>query len=416
MDLRFFQIKNPWRSGGTIAAPAIRREILDQLPRWLEDDEIVVIHGPRRVGKSTLLQAAIRELLVDHNVPNADIYFFDLDTLDCSDVLESPSTLIDFIGIPQRRTYVVIDEVQRLDNPGLFLKGVHDLGLPLKVLVSGSSSLELRSRVRESLSGRKRLIRMGGLSWTEFQRVRQGVADWKEFLTYGGYPAVILASEPAEKRRLLLEYFESYLDRDIDTFLRVDRLDVFRQLIRLLAFQTGSLVNLNELAASCQVSRDTLRRYLSYLEETFIVRRLEPFSRNPRKEISKMPKVFFADCGWRNLVSAGFTDWEERTDRGGLLENAVEHWLRERFPLAGIHFWRSQAKAEVDFVVDDGGVLHAYEVKAGTPSRPTVSRSLRSFVATYRPASATVINLALDAEVEVAGLSVRFASFPGCLG
>lgn len=129
-----------------------------------------------------------------------------------------------------------------------------------------------------------------------------------------------------------------------------------------------------------------------------------------------MPKVFFADCGWRNLVSAGFTDWEERTDRGGLLETAVEQWLRARYPLASVHFWRSQAKAEVDFVVDDGGQLHAYEVKASALSRPRISRSLRSFVATYRPASATVINLSLDAEVEGEDLSVRFQVFPECQG
>ena len=412
MDLRFFSIKNPWRTGATPTPPVIRREILDQLPRWLNDDEVVVIHGPRRVGKSTLLQAIVRELLDEQGVPGEDIYFFDLDVLDCSDVLATPSTLVDFIGIPERRTYVLVDEIQRLDSPGLFLKGLYDLALPIKVIVSGSSSLEMRSRVRETLSGRKRLIRLGSLSWSEFRGVKQQDADFGEFLVYGGYPAVVLADGPAEKRRLLLEYFESYLDRDIDSFLRVDRLDVFRQLIRLLGFQTGSLVNLNELASSCQVSRDTMSRYLSYLEETFIVRRLEPFSRNPRKEVSKMPKVYFADCGWRNLASAGFNDWEERSDRGALLETAVEHELRERFPLANLHFWRSQAKAEVDFVVDDGGELHAFEVKASAPSRPTVSRSLRSFIQTYHPSSATVVNLALRAEVDVAGLPVRFDVFP----
>lgn len=415
MDLRFFDIKNPWRSGTGVAAPAVRRGILDQLSDWLADDDVVVVHGPRRVGKSTLLLAVVRELLGSHGAAPEDVYFFDLDTLDCGDVLASPSALIDFIGVPRRRTYVLIDEVQRLDSPGLFLKGLRDLGLPLKVLVTGSSSLEMRSRVRESLSGRKRLVRLGGLSWAEFQGAAAEGQDWRDYLTYGGYPAVVLASETADKRRLLLEYFESYLDRDIDTFLRVDRMDVFRQLIRLLAFQTGSLVNLNELAATCQVSRDTCRRYLSYLEETFVVRHLEPFSRNPRKEISKMPKVFFADCGWRNLVSTGFGRWEERADRGGLLESAVEIWLRDRFPLARHHFWRAQSGAEVDFVVDDGGDLHAYEVKASALARPTVSRSLRSFVKTYCPASATVINLSLDAEVEVEGLPLRFAAFPACI-
>jgi len=416
MDIRFFEIKNPWRTGGELKPPAIRRHLLDRLPNWLADDDVVVIHGPRRVGKSTLLLALIRELLVEHRVPKKKIFYFDIDTLDCSDVLASPSTLIDFIGVPEDRTYVFIDEVQRLESPGLFLKGVRDLGLPIKLFVSGSSSIELRSKVRETLSGRKRIVRMGGLSWSEYSALGQADQGWQKFLLHGGYPAVVLAEGEAEKRRLLLEYFESYLDRDIDAVLRVDRMDVFRELLRLLAFQAGSLVNLNELASTLRVGRDLLRRYLSYLEETFIVRRLRPFSRNPRKEVSKMPKVFFADLGWRNLVGPGFIGWDQRTDHGALLENAVELWLHERFPLAEIRFWRSQAKAEVDFVVDDGGRLHAFEVKAQSLGRDTVSRSLRGFLRAYRPESATVINLSLDAETEVEGTPVRFAAFPNCLG
>jgi predicted AAA+ superfamily ATPase len=128
-----------------------------------------------------------------------------------------------------------------------------------------------------------------------------------------------------------------------------------------------------------------------------------------------MPKVFFSDCGWRNLVSTGFVDWEGRTDRGEMLETAVEHWLRERFPLADVRFWRSQAKAELDFVVDDGGRLLAFEVKAQELSRPLVSRSLRSFLKAYRPESATVVNLALDTQILVEGVPVCFVPFPRCL-
>ena len=128
-----------------------------------------------------------------------------------------------------------------------------------------------------------------------------------------------------------------------------------------------------------------------------------------------MPKVFFADCGWRNLVSAGFVDWEGRPDRGGLLETAVEHWLRGQFPLADVRFWRSQAKAELDFVVDDGGRLLAFEVKAQELSRPLVSRSLRSFLKTYQPESAMVVNLALDTEMLVEDIPVRFVPFPACM-
>lgn len=418
MDKRFFDIRNPWRFGLKLPSPLIRRDILDHLSQWLSTDEVMVIYGPRRVGKSTLFQSIIDELIRRQSVTPDSIYLFDLDTLDCSDVLASPSALIDFIGVPDQRVFVFIDEIQRMQNPGLFLKGVFDLGLPIKLFVSGSSSLGIRMKVRESLSGRKRVVRLGGLSWTEFMRAPITGKDertWQNYLTYGAYPAVVLAPNVAEKRRLLLEYLESYLDRDIDSFLRVDRMDLFREFLQLLSFQSGSLVNLNEFASTMQVSRDTLRRYLSYLEETFLVRRLLPFARNPRKEISKMPKVYFTDFGWCNLLGAGFGDWDTRTDRGGLLETAVEHWLRDSFPLAQIRFWRTQAKAEVDFVVDDGGSLHAFEVKAKNLNKPGIGRGLRSFINKYQPESATVINLSLESQVKVQDMQVEFVTFPKCM-
>lgn len=389
--------------------------MLNLLPQWLEDDEVLLIHGPRRVGKSTLLLAIVRDLIGEHGVLPSQIYYFDLDTLDCSDVLDSPASLIDFIGMPDKRIFVLIDEVQRLQNPGLFLKGVHDLGVGVKLIVSGSSSLEMRSKVRETLSGRKRRILLPGLSWREYRNACPMKPSWQEFLTFGGFPAVVLASDPVEKRRRLLEYYESYLDRDIDSFLRVDRMDIFRETIRLLAFQTGSLVNLNEFAGTLHVSRDLIRRYLTYLEETFIVRRLMPYATNPRKEVSKMPKVYFADCGWRNLVSTGFGDWESRADKGLLLESAVEHWLRERYPLGEIRFWRSQAKAEVDFVVDDGGRIMVFEVKAKSLTKPSIGRSLRSFLKTYQPESVTIVNLSMSEEIIVEGVPVRFTVFPECM-
>jgi predicted AAA+ superfamily ATPase len=125
--------------------------------------------------------------------------------------------------------------------------------------------------------------------------------------------------------------------------------------------------------------------------------------------------VFFADCGWRNLVSAGFGDWNARTDRGTLLETAIEHWLRNKHPLGEIRFWRSQARAEVDFVVHDGGRLMVYEVKARALAKPSVSRSMRSFLKTHRPECATVVNLSLADEISIEGIPVRFAVFPHCM-
>jgi len=372
---------------------------------------VVVVYGARRVGKSTLLLSIVQDLLGPrHGVSPDAIFFFDVDTADCADVLLNPAALVKFIGPVKRPVYVFIDEVQRLPNPGLFLKGVHDLGLPIKLFVSGSSALEIRSKIRETLTGRKRLIQLGGLSWSEYAAA--GAGDWRDFLVYGGYPRLALTADPFERRRMLLEYYESFLERDIDNFRRVDRMDVFREFIRLLAFQSGSLVNLHELAGTLRIARDTLARYLGYLGETFIVRRLLPFARNPRTELTRMPKVYFTDSGWRNLAGGGFTDWDARPDRGPLLETAVEHHLRVAYPLADIRFWRTQAKAEVDFVVDDGGVIEAFEVKAQALDRPAIGRSLHSFIRAYRPKCVTIVNLALAAECAVDGVPVRFRVFP----
>lgn len=141
MDKRFFDIMNPWRTGARPAPPLIRRAVLDDLLRHVDSGEVCVVYGARRVGKSTLSRAAVHDLLASHAVAPAQIFFFDLDTVDCADVLATLTSLIDFIGMPAQPVYVFIDGIQRLPSPGLFLKGVHDLGLPVRLVVSGSSTL-----------------------------------------------------------------------------------------------------------------------------------------------------------------------------------------------------------------------------------------------------------------------------------
>jgi hypothetical protein len=184
------------------------------------------------------------------------IYYFDLDTMDCADLLGSNRALLSFIGSSpegkSRKKLVVIDEAQRLPNPGLFLKSVHDLHLPIKLLVTGSSSLELRSRIRESLAGRRATFFLRTLSpgeWLAFSRL-EGAQAMEHYMRWGGYPGIAIQPDPAKKGALLVELLDAYLYRDIEDFLRVERLDAFKSMVRILARQAGQLVNLNEIAGT----------------------------------------------------------------------------------------------------------------------------------------------------------------------
>lgn len=412
MDNSIFELKNPWRAGITPGAPTITRSLLQPLMEELDTAEVTILLGARATGKTTLLLHLIREAVTGGLALPENVYYFDLDTMDCSDVLDSNRSLIDFIGSTPGKVnppkIVVIDEVQRLDNPGLFLKSVHDLGLPVKLFATGSSSLELRSRIRESLAGRRTTFFLGPLTPRELAGSAPG-PDWPldEYLRWGGYPAVALERDRARKGALLTELLRAYLDRDVEGFLRVERLDAFESLCRILARQTGQLVNLNELAGILKISRDTADRYLTMLRETFIVHAVPPFFRNLRSELTRMPKVYFADLGLRNLLAGGLLRSDPQ-DAGALAENFVSILLHAMAGGASIHCWRTQAKAEVDFVVEAPHGLLAIEVKSGPLGRLTVPTGLRSFIKAYAPAQALVLNASLDGETTVSDTTVRF--------
>jgi predicted AAA+ superfamily ATPase len=305
VDLDIFSAKNPWRQGVVPDAPAIERSSPAPLVAALGDPSVTLLLGARAAGKTTLLLHVIREAVERRLAAPQDVFHFDLDTMACGDVLASNRSLLDFVGPSRKPRIVVIDEAQRLPNPGLLLKSVHDLHLPIKLLATGSSSLELRSRIRESLAGRRQTFHLWPLSpseWLAYCR-DEAAKGLRHYRTWGGYPAVARESDPARRGAYLAELLRAYLDRDIEDFLRVERLDAFEGLLRVLARQAGQLVNLNEIAATLQLSRDTVQRYLRYLQETFVVRVVPPFFRNLRSELTKMPKVYFADLGLRNLLA-----------------------------------------------------------------------------------------------------------------
>jgi len=274
----------------------------------------------------------------------------------------------------KEKGYVFIDEIQRKENTGLFLKGIYDLNLPYKFIVSGSGSIELKEKIHESLVGRKRIFELNPVSFEEFVNFKTNYrydkklneffeiekekteTFLKEYLNFGGYPRVILEEKLEEKIKIIDEIFRSYLEKDISYLLKVERIDAFSSLIKILASQIGKLINYSEISSTLGISIQSVKNYLWYAEKTFVIQRLTPYFKNPKKEITKSPTVYFYDLGLKNFALDLFGKIDFSTGNGFLFQNFIFNILKEkiRFTGAKIHFWRTKDKAEVDFVVDFG--------------------------------------------------------------
>ena len=407
----------------------IKRYIFSDLIDHLGKQEISLIVGPRQAGKTTLMLQ-----LQEYLKKNAErTLFLSLDFERDMPHFRDQESLLDRIrlDIGQSRGYVFIDEIQRKENAGLFLKGIYDMQTPYKFIVSGSGSVELKEKVHESLAGRKRMFELNTVSLKEFVNFRtgytyedrlnkyfeinraEGLSLLSEYLNFGGYPRVVLEDTYEEKLKIIDELYRSYIEKDIAYLLRVERIDAFGNLIRLLAGQLGSLININELSSTLGISAQTAKNYLTYAEKTFIVRRLTPYFRNIRTEISKSPIMYFSDIGLRNFSVGQFGRYTMFSDMGFLFQNLVCHLLYDKITPAGgtLHYWRTKDKAEVDFVIRKGDEVIPVEVKCRELKNRLITRSLRGFLARYRPKEAWVVNLSLQDEEKTGDGGVRFIPF-----
>ena len=415
MDITTFNLSNPWRTDRRWEVPGIQRDALVQLVKWVNEPEILILSGARQVGKTSILYQLIDWIIQSGVAPPEDIYYFNLDLTGISEFLENQGSLLRFLGGADDRTkYVFIDEVQRLAEPGRFIKGLQDLHLPLKIILTGSSSLDIRKGTSEALTGRKQVFHIEPLSFGEYVRTVPALTSVQsldqnnyalymgelnhaldEYALLGGYPALVQSREPEKKMLRLNEIFSSYIEKDIAGFLKVENVPAFRRLATLLSAQQGSLVNIHELAATLGLHRETVTRYLYYLEETFVIRRLTPFFSNPRTELSKMPKIYFSDPGLRNLAMGSFGQLHTRADMGQILEGVVAaHLFRGCSLSQKVNYWRTKSGAEVDFIVSGMKPIRAVEVKSGTLKQVSVSRGYRSFLSRYAPKEAIIFECA----------------------
>jgi len=302
--------------------PIIERKLLKELKYHLNKKEISLIIGPRQAGK-TFLMFLLKDYL---EKKGKKTLFLSLDFEADKKFFVSQNALIRKIELElgKEKGYVFIDEIQRKENAGLFLKGIYDMNLPYKFIASGSGSVELKEKVHESLVGRKRIFELNTVSFEEFinfktnYRYKEKLADFfriekekifeflTEYLNFGGYPRVILEEKLSEKTKIIDEIFHSYLEKDISYLLKVVKTEAFSSLIKILASQVGNLINYSEIASTLGISLQTLKNYLWYLEKTFIIKKLTPYFRNKRKEITKSPLIYFYDLGLRNYTNCIF--------------------------------------------------------------------------------------------------------------
>jgi len=346
-----------------------------QLFKTLKSSKIILLLGARQVGKTTLLRHALASQ--SHLLLNLDVEVDRQRFLAAASL--SPTQAISSLGSPQ---ILIIDEAQRLPQVSRVAKGWFDSHIPTKIILSGSSSLDLLNRSAESLTGRNIKLYLPPLIFSEILTTQNWYSSsfkssqlshfapqvqtlLLSALVFGSYPETITSTD---KTQYLNNLTSDYLLKDVLQEGLVKNPNLLRQLLSLIAHQSGSLVSINELASNLSLSRPTVDRYIDLLERTFVIFRLPAFSSNPRKEIAKSQKIFFWDTGISNALLGELSSNPLRPDIGRLWENWVIAEFAKHNLLTGnldrLHFWRSRNGSEVDLVIKHPhGQLSAYEIK-----------------------------------------------------
>lgn len=350
-------------------------------------DKGIIIYGARQVGKTTLSDNLINTLNFKTLTINGDQSRF-LDILASRDLVKIKSLV-------QGYEMVFIDEAQRIPEIGLALKIILDNIPELKVLVTGSSSLDLASKISEPLTGRVWTYHLYPISFYELSGMRNNAElglTLEERLVFGSYPEIFSLEGESQKREYLQNLSDAYLYKDLLEFGGIKNSFKIRDLLKLLAFQVGSEVSLTELGNTLGMSKDAVSRYINLLEKSYIIFRLKGFSRNLRKEVTKMDKIYFYDLGVRNILIDNLKPIKDRDDIGALWENFL---IAERMKLlaykqdfANTYFWRTYTGAELDYVEDKGGRLFGFEFKAGNK----ITRAPKAWEETYQNSEFLCIN------------------------
>lgn len=359
----------------------------NNLEQYVQPGRVLVIYGPRRVGKSTLLLHYFNQQKCKKTLVSGD-------DLRIQEILGSQSiaSISSLVGDSE---LFVIDEAQRVPHIGIGLKIMVDSHPSLKVIATGSASFDLQNKIGEPLTGRKTTLCLYPIAQMELQSL---YSKWdinqqlEERLVYGSYPEIITAQSNHEQQRIMTEITNSYLLKDILELEKVKGAKVLFDLLRLLAFQVGSEVSISELGSSVGLDKNTVARYLDLFEKAFVLYNLRGYSRNLRKEVTKKSKYYFYDNGIRNALIANFNPLSLRDDKGKLWENflVMERLKKQSYTsiLANNFFWRTWDQMEIDWIEEREGKLFGYEFK-WLASKPNKAKPF--FIQTYPEASVTTV-------------------------
>ena len=366
----------------------IQRSILSQITSdLLSSGKIVVLYGPRQVGKTTLARQVISQLPYSSIEINADSFPYN-DLFSSRDLRKMQSV----IGAHE---LLFLDEAQNIPDIGINLKILHDSMPALKIIATGSSSFELANRLREPLTGRTWTHTLYPIAVEELARTHtpfQLGQELDHFLRFGMYPDVLQAPDEPAKMRQLRELATAYLYKDVLQLSNIRHSDKIVRLLKLLAFQIGSPVSLHELGQSLEMNHETVSHYIDLLEKGFVLFRLSGYSRNLRKEVTKMNKIYFFDLGIRNTLIENFNPLTLRSDLGALWENFLVLERRKKMAYQRLHgntyFWRTYTGAELDYVEERDGQLLGFEFKW----KNAKAKAPATWLETYPESSFEVIN------------------------
>jgi len=407
----------------------IERQISAEIKPFLAKREAISIIGPRQAGKTTFIENLAKEL----EKKGKKIKFITFEKRDDLNLFNND--IESFKKIAQQYDIVIIDEFQYSQEGGQKLKYLYDT-TKVKFIISGSSSLELTFQTGKYMVGRLHEFLLSPFSFREFLSVRdQEIGNilkkeisnnpfdfkmtsafgreinnrliklFEEYIIYGGYPAVVLAEAAEERQKILEGIYNKYLLKDIKDLLRLATDQELEKLVKLLAGQIGSIIQYRELSDSSSLSYKELKKHLSILEKTYIISLISPFFTNKRIELVKNPKVYFKDTGLRNFSLADFRLLDVRNDIGGLVENYGYNLLAGIFK-RNVKYWRTKAKAEVDFVIEKEQSVYPVEIKY--ISKRVVGKSLYSFIEKFNPPIVFVLTRDYLGEEKIHDTKIKF--------
>ncbi|MFH1408236.1 MAG: ATP-binding protein [Patescibacteria group bacterium] len=384
------RIENAGQIDNLIPPRFIERDIYSEIKGDIDKKEVQIIYGPRQVGKSSLMYLLMRDIFNEAT----DFFYFNLDEIPA--IFDSPEVFLADIQSKKKSdgtTYIFIDEIQRKEDIGLFIKYIYDKNIHFKFVVTGSSSLNIKNMVNEPLTGRKfeyflrplnifEILRFKGINISKISIPTPDILSTiEDILLYGGYPQVVLANVPDDKSAKLLEISKSYITRDLVGVFGVESARELEMVAIYLSENISNILSKENISNMLAIPLSRIEKCLNALEESFVVDLLRPFYKNPVKESSQRPKVFFEDNGIRNALLRKTAPNLILADIGKLFEQMVFQILRHKYK-ENVKYWRNINQTEVDFVVTVPNGILAFETKYSWDKK-TIPQNLKSFEKVY---------------------------------